>query len=191
MDAFFFYLYTSVSFIQRKNTLQQNNNKMKVLEATPKDIPLIQDLAKRSWEMAYSKILSPGQISYMMAEMYSEKEISSQMENPDWRYFLIKDDEGNFGGFIGYQFNYEPKTTKLHRIYMVPESKGKGLGKFALNYLKNHVSENDNERIILNVNKYNNAKDFYESQGFKVYEEGVFDIGNGYVMDDYLMEFFV
>lgn len=74
---------------------------------------------------------------------------------------------------------------------MVPESKGKGLGKFALNYLKNHVSENDNERIILNVNKYNNAKDFYESQGFKVYEEGVFDIGNGYVMDDYLMEFFV
>ena len=135
MDAFF-YLYTSVSFIQRKNTLQQNNNKMKVLEATPKDIPLIQDLAKRSWEMAYSKILSPGQISYMMAEMYSEKEISSQMENPDWRYFLIKDDEGNFGGFIGYQFNYEPKTTKLHRIYMVPESKGKGLGKFALNYLK-------------------------------------------------------
>ena len=70
-----FYLYTSVSFIQRKNTLQQNNNKMKVLEATPKDIPLIQDLAKRSWEMAYSKILSPGQISYMMAEMYSEKEI--------------------------------------------------------------------------------------------------------------------
>lgn len=191
MDAFFFYLYTSVSFIQRKNTLQQNNNKMKVLEATPKDIPLIQDLAKRSWEMAYSKILSPGQISYMMAEMYSEKEISSQMENPDWRYFLIKDDEGNFGGFIGYQFNYEPKTTKLHRIYMVPESKGKGLGKFALNYLKNHVSENGNERIILNVNKYNNAKDFYESQGFKVYEEGVFDIGNGYVMDDYLMEFFV
>lgn len=71
---------------------------MKVLEATPKDIPLIQDLAKRSWEMAYSKILSPGQISYMMAEMYSEKEISSQMENPDWRYFLIKDDEETLEG---------------------------------------------------------------------------------------------
>lgn len=188
----FFYLYPSVSLIQGGGThYNKNNSKMKVLEATPKDIPLIQDLAKRSWEMAYSKILSPAQISYMMAEMYSEKEISSQMENPDWRYFLIKDDEGNFGGFIGYQFNYEPQTTKLHRIYMVPESKGKGLGKFALNYLKNHVSENDNERIILNVNKYNNAKDFYESQGFKVYEEGVFDIGNGYVMDDYLMEFFV
>ena len=36
--------------------------------------------------------------------------------------------------------------------------------------------------------KYNSAKQFYESQGFSVYDEGVFDIGNGYVMDDYLME---
>lgn len=97
MDAFFLSLYFGFLY-SKENTLQQNNNKMKVLEATPKDIPLIQDLAKRSWEMAYSKILSPGQISYMMAEMYSEKEISSQMENPDWRYFLIKDDEGNFEG---------------------------------------------------------------------------------------------
>ncbi|MDE5432294.1 GNAT family N-acetyltransferase [Elizabethkingia meningoseptica] len=164
---------------------------MKIIKATPKDIPLIQDLAKRSWEAAYSKILSPSQISYMMAEMYSEKEIASHMEEPGWHYFLVKDNNDNFGGFMGYQFNYEPKTTKLHRIYMVPESKGKGLGKFALNYLKDHVSQNDNERIILNVNKFNNAKDFYESQGFRVYEEGVFDIGNGYVMDDYLMEFLV
>ena len=63
-----------------KNASQENNNKMKILEATPKDIPLIQDLAKRSWEMAYSKILSPGQISYMMAEMYSEKKF-----HPKWK----------------------------------------------------------------------------------------------------------
>ncbi|HFK5569783.1 GNAT family N-acetyltransferase [Elizabethkingia meningoseptica] len=164
---------------------------MKIIKVTKNDIPLIQDLAKRSWEATYSKILSPGQISYMIAEMYSAKEISAQIDNPDWHYFLVKDDDNNFGGFMGYQFHYEPKTTKLHRIYMVPESKGKGLGKFALNYMKDHVSQSDNDRIILNVNKFNNAKDFYESQGFQVYEEGVFDIGNGYVMDDYLMEFLV
>ncbi|KGT08231.1 hypothetical protein NV63_17545 [Elizabethkingia anophelis] len=56
----FFYLYTSVFFIQRKNTFTAKQQlKMKVLEATPKDIPLIQDLAKRSWEMAYSKNSQP------------------------------------------------------------------------------------------------------------------------------------
>ena len=44
------------------------------------------------------------------------------------------------------------------------------------------------QRIILAVNKGKSILSFYLSQGFKVYEEGVFDIGNGFVMDDYLME---
>jgi catechol 2,3-dioxygenase-like lactoylglutathione lyase family enzyme len=46
-----------------------------------------------------------------------------------------------------------------------------------------------NHRIILNVNKYNRAKEFYQKLGFSVYSEGIFDIGEGYVMDDYLMEY--
>ena len=161
---------------------------MKVLPASKKEIALIQDLAKRSWEAAYAKILSPNQISYMMAEMYSEKIISEQMDDPNWQYFIVADDEGTNLGFLGYELNYNSNTTKLHRIYMVPEAKGKGAGKFALNFLKREVANHDNDRIILNVNKHNEARGFYESQGFTVYEEGVFDIGNGYVMDDYLME---
>ena len=63
-----------------------------------------------------------------------------------------------------------------------------GIGKTTLQFLKEEIVKADNSRIILNVNKFNNARAFYESQGFKVYDEGVFDIGNGYVMDDYLME---
>jgi ribosomal protein S18 acetylase RimI-like enzyme len=65
------------------------------------------------------------------------------------------------------------------------------LGKAALQFLNDKVSENDNERIILNVNKHNAARNFYESQGYRVYDEGVFDIGNGFVMDDYMMEFLI
>ena len=80
-------------------------------------------------------------------------------------------------------------TTKLHRIYFLKEAQGKGLGKKALNFIKEEVKKIGDKRIILAVNKNNQAKSFYESQGFKVYDEGVFDIGNGYVMDDYLMEF--
>lgn len=83
------------------------------------------------------------------------------------------------------------KTTKLHRIYLIPESKGKGFGKGALQFLNERVFESGNNRIILNVNKYNAARNFYESQGYRVYDEGVFDIGNGFVMDDYLMEFLI
>jgi len=163
---------------------------MKLIEATEKDIPMIQDLARRSWESAYSGIISHEQIDYMLGKMYSEEEISSHLKNPDYHYFLIFDENNNsFEGFMGYENGHEDATTKLHRIYLVPESKGKGFGKEALNFLKQKISESNDKRIILNVNKENNAKNFYESQGFKVYDEVVLDIGDGFVMDDYLMEF--
>lgn len=165
---------------------------MKLIQATGKDISLIQDLARRSWENAYAEILSEEQMEYMLSEMYSEQEIENHLQNPNYHYYLIEDESSNsYEGFIGYEHNYEDKTTKLHRIYLVPESKGKGFGKEALLFLNKKVSENGNIRIILNVNKYNAARNFYESQGYKVYGEGVFDIGNGFVMDDYLMEFLI
>ncbi|MGE8529067.1 GNAT family N-acetyltransferase [Chryseobacterium rhizosphaerae] len=165
---------------------------MKLIEATAKDIPLIQDLARRSWENAYADILSVEQMEYMLAEMYSETEIENHLQNPDYHYYLIQDENNSsFEGFIGYEHDYEPQTTKLHRIYLVPESKGKGFGKEALQFLNLKVAENGNERIILNVNKYNSARNFYESQGYKVFGEGTFDIGRGFVMDDFLMEFLI
>ncbi|MCE3075562.1 GNAT family N-acetyltransferase [Chryseobacterium gwangjuense] len=165
---------------------------MKFIKATENDIPLIQELARRSWENAYAEILSGEQMEYMLSTMYSYDEIAGHLQNLNYQYYLIQDENNNaYDGFIGYENNYEEKTTKLHRIYLVPESKGKGVGKQALLFLNKSVAEFGDKRIILNVNKYNSARNFYESQGYKVYDEGVFDIGNGFVMDDFLMEYLV
>lgn len=162
---------------------------MKFIKATENDIPLIQELARKSWENAYAEILSGEQMEYMLGTMYSYDEIANHLQNPNYQYYLIQDENNNtYDGFIGYENSYEEKTTKLHRIYLVPESKGKGVGKKALLFLNEKVAEYGDRRIILNVNKYNSARNFYESQGYKVYDEGVFDIGNGFVMDDFLME---
>lgn len=161
---------------------------MSIQKATVKDISLIQELARKSWENAYAEILSATQIEYMLENMYSEKEISEQiMMNPNFHYFILFDDEIPVG-FLGFEHQYEPDTTKLHRIYLIPEAKGKGFGKMAINFLKNETLKNGDNRIILNVNKNNNARKIYESQGFTVFSEGIFDIGNGFVMDDFLME---
>lgn len=161
---------------------------MKFIQAKSDDIALIQQLARISWESAYAEILPKEQIDYMLAEMYSTAEISSHLTNPNYHYFLIESNEKPVG-FIGFQHHYEPGTTKLHRVYLIPEAKGLGFGKAAINFLKEKTGETGNKRIILNVNKNNSARKIYESLGFKVYDEGVFDIGGGYVMDDYLMEF--
>ncbi len=167
---------------------------MRFIKATEKDIALIQELAKNSWEHAYQDILSAGQIAYMLNTMYSHKEISGHLKNSAYHYYLMQDtSDGRFMGFIGYENGYEGEegTTKLHRIYLIPACKGRGAGKKALQFLHEEVKRAGDKRVILNVNKHNPAITFYESQGYRVYGEGVFDIGNGYFMDDYLMEFLI
>lgn len=159
-----------------------------IIKATEKDIPTIQNLAKESWNSAYANILQQKQIEYMLDLMYSESTLKTHFEKPNYQYYLIKEDE-LYLGFIGFEFHNEPETTKLHRIYFLKEAQGKGLGKKALEFIKKELKKSGNTRLTLTVNKNNNAKHFYESQGFKVYDEAIFDIGNGYVMDDYLMEF--
>ena len=158
-----------------------------ITKATIKDISLIQDLAEKSWRSHYPGIISHEQIDFMLDLMYSEEEINRQFNNPNYHYYLLGDAE-NFYGIMGFENHYEQKTTKLHRIYITEEGKGKGRGKEAIQFLKNQILEVGDQRIILAVNKQNPSYHFYLSQGFKVYEEGVFDIGNGFVMDDYLME---
>lgn len=158
---------------------------LRFLEADIHDIPLIQRLADASWRDAYHGILAPLQIDYMLGQMYSTNEIAGQISASDYHYKILAAPEPV--GFIGYQHHYEPSATKLHRIYLLPSAKGCGLGKLALSFVEKMAAESGDREIILNVNKNNTAKSFYEAFGFQVYDDGIFDIGNGYVMDDYLM----
>lgn len=161
-----------------------------IIKAIEKDIPTIQNLAKKSWNFAYANIIKQEQIDYMLDLMYSEETLKKHFENPNYQYYLISDND-EFLGFVGFEFHQEPETTKLHRIYFLKEAQGKGLGKKALEFVINEAKKVDDKKVILTVNKNNSAQKFYESQGFKIYKEAIFDIGNGYVMDDYLMEFLI
>ncbi|WP_316931760.1 GNAT family N-acetyltransferase [Riemerella anatipestifer] len=91
-------------------------------------------------------------------------------------------------GFMGFEIGYESQTTKLHRLYLLAEVKGKGLGKEAIDFLKREVKRYKDKAIILNVNKKNPLFNFYKSQGFEVEQEVVLEVGEGFVMDDYIMK---
>jgi len=52
----------------------------------------------------------------------------------------------------------------------------------------NHAKENGANTLQLQVNRNNIAVNFYKKHGFKIIAEEDFDIGNGYFMNDYVME---
>ena len=65
---------------------------------------------------------------------------------------------------------------------------GKGIGKSLLQEVVQGARLGVQEAVVLNVNKFNRkAIDFYLRMDFTIAQEEVIDIGNGYVMDDYVM----
>jgi len=160
-------------------------SKLKLIQITQKEISVVQNLAREIWEEHYIKILSQEQIDYMLDLFYSEEKIKSELEEGIVWEMLCENDSP-----IGYLV-CKPEAEKLYisKIYLKAETRGKGLGKFLLNRAIELAKQYQKKSIYLNVNKYNtDSIAFYERNGFQKIDEGVFDIGNGYVMDDYIME---
>lgn len=160
---------------------------MNLIKANSEHIPIIIDLTKKIWPVAYGEILSKAQLDYMIDKFYNETALRELMQKRHI-FYLAQDDKDNYVGFVSYEINSEHNKTKIHKIYVLPETQGTGLGRQFFELVKEKAIENNQKAIFLNVNKYNNAIHFYTKLGFTKVKDEVIDIGNGYVMDDYVME---
>jgi diamine N-acetyltransferase len=156
-----------------------------IKKATIADIPLIRQLTLQVWPQTYASILSPGQIDYMLGMMYSEASLTRQINDGAQFIFVYEDTEPV--GFASYQ-EIKPGIWKLHKIYVLISQQGKGTGKFVIDHIVKEINQQGAKALQLQVNRNNKAKGFYERLGFVVVEEIKLDIGNGFFMDDYIME---
>lgn len=160
---------------------------MNLIQAKTSDIPVVIELTKIIWPVAYGEILSKVQLDYMIDKFYNETALIELMQKGHI-FYLAQDNNDNYVGFVSYEINSEPNKTKIHKIYVLPETQGTGLGKKFFELVKQKAKENEQKSIFLNVNKYNKAIHFYDKLGFAKVKDEVIDIGEGYVMDDYVME---
>lgn len=158
---------------------------MTIRKAYPADIPLIRDMAYKIWPQTYASILSKEQLDYMLNLLYSEKVLHEQIEGNT--EFVIAYDGVHPVGFASFSL-IEPFVFKLHKIYVLTSQQGKGTGRFIIDQLLKGMKTKGAVALQLNVNRHNNAKSFYEKLGFVVVKEEDVDIGNGYYMNDYVME---
>jgi len=159
---------------------------LSIQKANVEDIPLIRELCFKIWPQTYAAIISKEQIDYMLEMMYSEQSLKKQMTEDNCRFIFVYDDERPVG-FASFGPK-EPGIFKLHKIYILPDQQGKGTGRFVIDHIINTIKAENITAIQLQVNRRNKAKDFYEKIGFSILYEFDFPIGNGYIMDDYLME---
>jgi GNAT superfamily N-acetyltransferase len=158
-----------------------------ISEATVEDFETIRRIAHTSWPVAYGEILSKEQLDYMLGKMYSDTALLDNL-NKGHHFILAKEDSVCLG-FASFEHRYlNEKCTRLHKIYLLPETQGKGLGKMLLERIIALAKENHSDTISLNVNRFNKAYAFYKKVGFEVVGEEDLAIGNGYLMEDYKME---
>lgn len=156
-----------------------------IREANSNDRSVIRSLAENTWPEAYSKIISQEQILYMLDMIYSDDALLEQMQKGHQFYLAEFNDQP-----IGFASVSEEGIDgcKLNKLYILPTIQKSGAGKVLLQEVIEFTKRKHHSRLFLQVNKQNPAKDFYTRMGFTIAEEVKLDIGNGFFMDDYIME---
>ena len=148
------------------------------------NIKELAELASKIWHEYWPILLSDKQIDYMVENFQSENAIKNQIANENYTYYYIIKNNEKAGYFVlsdkeGYLF--------LSKIYISKEFRHKGLGTKAFEKIKKIAG---GRKIRLTVNKQNiNSINAYKKWGFQTIDSVVTDIGNGFVMDDYIMEY--
>lgn len=161
---------------------------LKIIPASIDNIPTIVDLAYKTWFVTYENIISREQIEYMFGEMYTPEAILKQMEFLKHQFLIIYSDDAPLG-FASFSelLDIEPRTFKLHKLYLLPEAQGKNTGTELINEVENIARNANAEYLILNVNRNNSAYHFYLKKGYTVRESVDIPFAE-FVLNDYVME---
>lgn len=152
------------------------------------DLPEIAQLARVIWHRHYPGIISVAQIDYMLGLMYALDVLEREMAAEGVVYFRA----GATGALVGFAAVGplpEPGRFKLHKLYVHPDSQRQGWGRSLLAAVVDHVGRQQGRVLQLAVNKRNVAAlAAYERNGFRKCAEVCTPIGEGYVMDDFILE---
>ena len=152
------------------------------------EVSIVNELAHRIWPHTFKEILTTDQIEYMLNWMYDVKTLKQQLKEGHLFYSIVFEERPI--GFFGLQIGYpEDKFLRIHKIYLLPECQGKGIGRWSMDQIVDIAKAQQCSQLHLNVNIYNNAVTFYKRYGFSVLSEENNDIGSGYWMNDFVMNF--
>lgn len=151
------------------------------------DIDELIALARAIWHAHYPGMITVEQIEYMLAQRYSPELVRTQLATPGvwWDKLTV---DGRMVGFSCCELTDHPGEMKLDKLYVDHRLHGNGYGSRLLRNLDARAQAAGCTRVYLQVNKNNRgAVAAYERNGFSIEQAATFDIGNGFIMDDYIM----
>ncbi len=155
---------------------------------TDRKLREVAELAGKIWHEFFPVILSEEQIDYMVEKFQSYDAMKEQTLNQDYCYFSVSDNDG-ICGYIAVKPEKDSRFF-LSKLYLRSDRRGQGIASEMLDRVFSEALNAGKTSVYLTVNKYNkHAVDVYRKKGFEIIDSVVTDIGNGFVMDDYIMEY--
>lgn len=136
--------------------------------ATAADVGLIHEAALATWEPTYRSIISSEQIQIMFEDLLSYAAIERQIAGQVGTYVLALEG-GQVVGFAFYTADESlPTRCKLHRLYVRPLCQSTGIGSRLLHWVEEHLATTGATELVLNVNRFNTAQEFYRKNGYEI-----------------------
>lgn len=152
---------------------------------TSEDIRRIADLAAEIWKEHFTPIIGAEQVAYMVDKFQSERALGEQLAGGYEYYQLWLD--GRMAGYTG--IHPEQEKLFLSKLYLHKDFRGRHLATETVEFLKNFARDRGMKAIWLTCNRHNSQTlAVYHHLGFRDVRTQVADIGNGFVMDDYILE---
>ena len=157
---------------------------------TPGDRAALAALASKIWHEYWPALIGEAQTDYMVERFQSLPAIERDIAEHAYEYwFLRATDDGRIAGYTG--GCAEPGTNRffISKIYLRAEERGRGFASTTIRFYEDLCRERGLVAMYLTVNKHNDlAIRAYLAKGFETIDSVETDIGQGFVMDDYIME---
>lgn len=166
-------------------TALANSPAFSIREMQRSDIPAVCALANAIWYEHYTSMISKAQIEYMLDKFGSEQVIQKEIEEEGHRYWVAESD-GRLVGYVAVHPTRNSDNWHIHKLYVDRACQGQGTGR----KLVECVQEQCRPKILtLRVNRLNyTAINFYFRIGFSILKLDTKDIGEGFLMEDFIMK---
>jgi len=161
------------------------------------------ELAGEIWREYWPALIGEAQTEYMVANFQSLEAIERDMAEHAYEYWFVRAaDElteselaaGAEPAFrtVGYTGGHiEPETNRffISKIYLLADERGKHFASRVIEFYDRLCADRGLAALYLTVNKHNELGiRAYRAKGFETIDAVETDIGEGFVMDDYIME---
>ena len=159
---------------------------------TAEDRRKLADMAYEIWNEYWPPLIGQAQVDYMVANFQSLEAIERDISEHAYEYWFIEVEEDGKTRIAGYTGGHvEPETNRffISKIYLLAHERGHGFASKTIRHYEQLCADRGLSAMYLTVNKHNElAIRAYLGKGFETIDSVETDIGEGFIMDDFIME---